>query len=112
MWTSSAEQIAISVPIDGLVLPRSTRLSIDIDSPVDSASARSGMPFIVRTSRMRVPISAIASSALSLSAALAVACFAKCPSPVSRKFRRAVYPDPRLRQGCGKSHCLSRIKMI
>ena len=31
MWTSSAEQMAISVPIDGLVLPRSTRLSIDID---------------------------------------------------------------------------------
>ncbi len=59
------------------------------------------MPFIVRTSRMRVPISAIASSALSLSAALAVACFAKCPSPVPkiapRSLSRSASPA-RLRQ--------------
>ena len=111
MWTSSAEQIAISVPIDGLVLPRSTRLSIDIDRPVASASARSGMPFIVRTSRMRVPISAIASSALSPSAVLGRRLFRQCESPVPR-VRAQSSPIRVSGQGGGKSRCLSRIKMI
>ena len=56
MCTSSAEQMTIRVPIEGLVLPRSTRLSIEGLSPVIRPSACSVSPFWVRNWRILAPI--------------------------------------------------------
>jgi hypothetical protein len=62
-WTLSAEEIATRVPMEGLALPRSTRLSIEELRPVRSARDCSVNPCSLRSSLIRWPTLATVSSA-------------------------------------------------